>query len=160
MALVLLSPAWAFGRKQVLPRVLVLGDIVYNQASREVAKQLKGKAEVVYGAWEHNEVADTTTALKVLDRLLGHVDKQGQPVPPAKRRKWDVIHFNFGLGDLVYRAPNVKSHRVMPIHAGGVRNTDPKRYEQNLPATPASLEAMPGPPESWKRRVSTNWSSA
>ena len=124
-------PVFAYGQKS-LPRVLVLGDSVASQATREMPKEIKSKVEVVYGAWQPGEVADTTTALRVLERLLGHIDRNGKQVPAEKRKKWDVIHFNFGLGDLVHRVPGLKSVRVMPIHAGGVCNTNPKQYEANL----------------------------
>jgi len=136
MLTLLLSPAAAHAQKKAapkLPRVLILGDWVYNQASRSLQKDLKGKANVTYASWDREEIADTTTALRVLDRLLGRFDRNGKPVPPQKHPKWDLIHFNFGLGDLIHRAPHIKkSVRVLPIHAGGVPNTDPKRYEANL----------------------------
>ena len=64
-------------------------------------------------------MANTTSALEKLVRLL---DEQ----------KWDVIYFNFGLGDLVYRVPGMKSFRVLPIHAGGIRATNSQQYEKNL----------------------------
>lgn len=114
------------------PQVLILGDSIYSEASRELQKELKGRVDVVYAPWEPGEVADTTTALEHLDRLLGYVDRNGKPVPQEKQKKWDLIHFNFGLGDLIHRAPNMKSFRVMPIYAGGVRNTDAKHYEAKL----------------------------
>ncbi|MBI1375791.1 MAG: hypothetical protein GC159_24030 [Phycisphaera sp.] len=128
-----LSPALAYGQaKAPLPRVLILGDGVYNEPSRVVAKELKGEVDVVYVTWQPDEVPDTTTALEHLDRLLGYVDKKGEKLDDKDRPRWDLIYFNFGLGDLIYRAPGMKSFRVMPIHVGGVRNTDPKRYEANL----------------------------
>ena len=46
--------------------------------------------------------------------------------------KWDLIHFNFGLGDLVYRVPGLEAIRILPIDAGGVRVTSPAAYEANL----------------------------
>ena len=45
------------------------------------------------------------------------------------------------LGDLIHRAPNMKQLRIMPIHAGGVVNTPPERYEQNLDAIVKRLKA-------------------
>ena len=102
-----------------LPQVLVIGDSIYQQPSGEVTKALKGKVKVVFAAIQPGEVRNTATVLNQLDELL-------------KDQSWDVIHFNLGLGDLVYRAPGMKSFRVMPIDAGGVRATSPKQYEQNL----------------------------
>ena len=102
-----------------LPRVLILGDSIYQPPASETAKALKGKADIVYAAMQPGEVRNTTVALKDLDRLLGE-------------GKWDLIHFNFGLGDLVYRAPGMKSFRTFPKHAGGIRATSAKQYEKNL----------------------------
>lgn len=102
-----------------LPRVLILGDFVYQQPARSVASELKGRADVVYAALRPGEVRNTKTTLTNLSDLLGE-------------RKWDVIHFNLGLGDLVYRAPGLKSFRTMPKEAGGVRTTAPEQYERNL----------------------------
>ena len=101
------------------PRVLILGDRIYEQTAAEVAKGLKDRAEVVCVPIQPGEVRNTTTLLKDLDRLLG----QG---------KWDLIHFNSGLGDLVYRAPGMESFRVLPREAGGVRAVDPELYARNL----------------------------
>ena len=102
-----------------LPRVLILGDSIYQQPARDAAKELKGRVEVVYATMQPGAVRNTTRALKNLDELLGD-------------GHWDVIHFNFGLGDLVYRAPNMKAFRVMARDAGGVRATSADQYEKNL----------------------------
>lgn len=105
--------------EEELPRVLILGDSIYQQPARDAAKELKDHAEVVYAVMQPGEVRNTTTVLENLDRLVG----EGQ---------WDVIHFNVGLGDLVHRAPGMKSFRVMAREAGGVRATSPMQYEKNL----------------------------
>ena len=102
-----------------LPRVLILGDPVYQEPAGQISKELKGKVKVVYPRPEPGEVFNSETILVNLDKLLGE-------------DKWDVIHFNVGLGDLVYRAPGMKSFRVFPRHAGGVRTTSPEQYEKNL----------------------------
>ena len=117
----------AFG-DEGLPRVLILGDRVYQQPTGEVAKVLKGKAEVVYATVQPGEVRSTTNALVSFDRLLGE-------------QQWDLIHFNFGLGDLIYRAPGMKSFRVFPKTAGGVRATSPPQYEKNLQELVKRLKA-------------------
>ena len=104
-----------------LPRVLIIGDSMYHQPARTVTQELKDRAQVVYVTAESGEVCNSTYVLEHLEALLGD-----QP--------WDVIHFNVGLGDLVYRAPGMESFRVMPIHAGGVRATSPQQYEENLRA--------------------------
>jgi len=105
--------------QEVLPRVLILGDSVYNGPAREVAKALKGKAEVVYKQPVPGRPFNSRTALDDLAELLGE-------------EPWDLIHFNVGLGDLVYRVPGIKSFRVISKTSGGVRATAPAAYEANL----------------------------
>lgn len=102
-----------------LPRVLILGDSTYQQPAAEVTKLLVGKAEIVFARIPAGETRNSSSAVKNLDQWLGE-------------EKWDLIHFNFGLGDLVYRAPNMKSFRVLPKYAGGVRATSPEEYKENL----------------------------
>jgi acyl-CoA thioesterase-1 len=111
-----------------LPRVLILGDQIYQQPATELKKELKGKVEVHYPRLEPGEIWNSTTALELLDRQLG----DGQ---------WDIIHFNCGLGDLIHRVPGVKAFRVMPRHAGGIRTTSPRQYEKNLHALVTRLKA-------------------
>lgn len=108
-----------------VPRVLVLGDSTYLPLSQQVAKLLQGKAEIVYR--NDPQVFNTTTALAKLDELIGD-------------GKWDLIHFNYGLGDLVHRAPGMKSFRAMPRQAGGIRTTSPADYETNLTALAKRLK--------------------
>ena len=105
--------------EEVLPRVLIIGDSIYSQNTSAAAKELKGRAEIVFVKLEQGEVCSTQTALEKLDVWLGD-------------KKWDLIHFNFGLGDLVHRAPGMKSLRLMPIPEGGIRNTSAVQYERNL----------------------------
>ena len=71
-----------------LPRVLILGDPVYQEPAGQISKELKGKVKVVYPRPEPGEVFNSETILVNLDKLLGE-------------DKWDVIHFNVGLGALV-----------------------------------------------------------
>ena len=58
-------------------------------------KLLESKVEVVFATVKPGEVRNTQSALDNLDDWLGE-------------GRWDLIHFNFGLGDLVYRAPGMK----------------------------------------------------
>jgi hypothetical protein len=105
--------------QDALPRVLIIGDSVYRQPAAEAAKELKGKAQIEIAAFEPHEVCNTSTALEKLNRILGE-------------GRWDLIHFNFGLGDLAYRAPGIQSYRLLPKHAGGVRTTSAEQYESDL----------------------------
>lgn len=109
-----------------LPRVLILGDSIYAAPAAEMARNLKGRAEVVYPAMQPGEVRNTATVLKDLDRLLG----------PGN---WAVIHFNLGLGDIIHRAPGMESFRVLPKEAGGVPAVSPEEYRKNLEAIVARL---------------------
>jgi len=114
--------------EETLPRVLILGDQVYQQPAADLKKELKDKAEIHYPRHEPGVVWNTLTALELLDRYLGE-------------GKWDLIHVNCGLGDLIYRAPDMKSFRVMPRHAGGRRTSAPEQYEKNLHTLAARLKA-------------------
>ena len=58
-------------------------------------------------------------AIKRIDQLL-------------EGKKWDLICFNFGLADQMYRDPRTKAVRAMSKEAGGVRVTPLKAYEANL----------------------------
>ena len=102
-----------------LPRMLILGDQIYQQPASDLQKEFKGKVEIHYSRMEPGVVWNSKTALKLLDHQLGD-------------GRWNLIHFNCGLGDLIYRVPGVKAFRVMPRHAGGIRNTSPQQYEKNL----------------------------
>ncbi len=124
-----------------LPRVLIIGDSTYSNHTRELSKVLKGKIEVAYARWNPGEIADTATTIRLLDRHLGRIDCNGKPVAESKWPKWDLIHFNCGLGDLIHRAPGLKTLRVMPIHVGGIRNTPEQQYSANLETLVKTLRA-------------------
>ena len=113
--------------ESALPSVLILGDQIYQQPATELRKELKGKAEVNFPGMKPGEVWNSTTALELLDRQLGD-------------GRWDLIHFNCGLGDLIHRVPGVRAFRVMPRHAGGIRTTNPRQYEKNLHALVTRLK--------------------
>ena len=84
-----------------------------------VSKDLSGIAKVVFNRSKSKELLSSTTLLANFDVILGD-------------EKWDLIHINIGLGDLAYRVPNVKTFRILPRTAGGVRTTDTTTYEMNL----------------------------
>ncbi len=115
------------GDEKALPRVLILGDQIYQQPASELRKELKGKAEVHCPRMEPGVVWNSVTALQLLEQQLGE-------------GRWDLIHFNCGLGDLIHRVPGVKAFRVMPRHAGGIRTTAPEQYEKNLNALVTRLK--------------------
>lgn len=120
VCLLLGGPVFA---EDALPRVLILGDSVYNNLARTVANDLMSHADVTL-----KRPGDSASALENLDELLGD-------------GKWDVIYFNFGFADLHYKDPSTKTIRAMSKHAGGVRVTPPKEYESNLDKLVTRLEA-------------------
>lgn len=101
------------------PRVLILGDSVYRQPHGMIAKELSGKIELARSEIKSGEMLSSATALAHLEDLLGD-------------GKWDLVIFNVGIGDLIHRAPDMKSFRLMPVNQGGVRDTNGKDYEANL----------------------------
>ena len=118
--------------KPVLPNVLIIGDSVYQQHAQGAVKELKDQANVKFANWPKLVLHNSTSAIEHLDLLLGLKDASGNDVPVDKRTKWSLIHFNAGLGDLIYCAPNIKEPRVLPYNAGGVHRTDAAQYEKNL----------------------------
>ena len=103
--------------EKTLPRVLIIGDSIYNEPSRMVTEELKGRVEIV---WQYDfSNLHSGAALEQIDKLLGEND-------------WDLIHFNFGLADLMHKDPNTKSIRAMSKEAGGIRVSSPQVYEKNL----------------------------
>lgn len=97
-----------------LPRVLLIGDSIsigYTLPTREF---LKGKANL------HRIPTNggpTTKGLASIDAWLG-------------KRKWDLIHFNWGLHDLKYMGPN--GENLFPKEKGGKPQVPIDAYEKNL----------------------------
>lgn len=129
----LASPASAQSQQKKLPAVLVIGDMVY-QLAQGVKQELKDHATVSLAAWPAHLLPNSTNAIEQIDLLLGLKDAAGNDVPQAKQPTWDLVHLNVGLGDLIYRVPNLQSHRSLPYDLGGVITTDAAQYEKNLDA--------------------------
>ena len=123
----LLQPCLVSGEDSI-PRVLIIGDFVYQQAHSGLQKDLTGKVKVHYPRLDPGVIINSSSVLEHFDTLVGEGD-------------WDLIHFNVGLGDLIHRAPWFKSMRVYPKPDGGVPNTSPEQYEQNLRALVKRLKA-------------------
>ncbi len=107
-----------------LPNVLLLGDSISIGYMLDVREQLSGDANVWRPAVN---CGPTTRGLELLDQWIGD-------------RKWDVIHFNFGLHDLKYIGPDgqnlanpqdVDSHPQVPI----------EQYAENLKQIAKRLQA-------------------
>lgn len=96
-----------------LPRVLLIGDSISIGYTLDTRRLLAGKANV------HRPLencAHTEKGLEKLDEWLGS-------------KKWDVIHFNWGLHDLKY--VDQKGNRVPP-KSGGKQLHSPEEYAKNL----------------------------
>lgn len=110
-----------------LPRVLLIGDSISIGYTVAVREKLKGKANV------HRPLTNcgpTTNGLANLDDWLatGGADK-----------KWDVIHFNWGLHDLKYMGPNGEN-LADPSAATSHRQVSPEDYRKNLETLVARLQ--------------------
>ncbi|PQO25093.1 SGNH/GDSL hydrolase family protein [Blastopirellula marina] len=82
---------WAEKPDPKLPNVLILGDSISIGYTLQVRDLLKGKANVfrphTADGTKPENCSGTTKGVESIDRWLGD-------------RKWDVIHFNWGLHDL------------------------------------------------------------
>lgn len=106
-----------------LPNVLLIGDSISIGYTVDVRKILKGKADV-FRIPGNGQASDH--GLDNLDKWLGD-------------RKWDVIHFNWGLWDITYRNPDSKQqgHRDK---VNGTLSTTPEQYRENLEKIVARLK--------------------
>jgi len=102
-----------------LPRVLLIGDSISIGYTVDVRNMLRAKANV------HRPLTNcgpTTKGLAELDQWLA---------TGGAGKKWDVIHFNWGLHDLKYMGPNGQNlaDPKAPTSKPQVSKTD---YENNL----------------------------
>ncbi|BCX47491.1 hypothetical protein HAHE_13990 [Haloferula helveola] len=107
-------------------RVLCLTDniharMVAQPLARELGKDVKVEIP-------RNGPNDSGTAIAELDTLLGET-------------KWDVIYFNYGIGELFYKDPATQEIRAMSKNAGGVRVATPEQYGKNLDELVKRLKA-------------------
>ena len=97
-----------------LPRVLLLGDSISIGYTLPTRALLKGKVNL------HRIPTNggpTIKGLEQIDTWLG-------------KKKWDVIHFNWGLHDLKYMGPN--GENLFPKEKGGKVQVPIQEYEKNL----------------------------
>lgn len=106
-----------------LPRVLLIGDSISMGYTLPVRELLKGKANVVR---PNTNCGPSSRGVESLDQWLG-------------KGKWDVIHFNFGLHDLVYFAENGKD-RAEKTTPGARHQVPLPQYEANLRKIVARLK--------------------
>lgn len=123
--------SWGFKSDPKLPNVLILGDSISIAYTLETRRLLKGKANVYRPMRKDDKgpdnCGDTTMGLENLDKWLGD-------------KKWDVIHFNWGLWDLCYRHPESKSQGKRD-KVKGTLSTKPEQYEKNLETLVRRLKA-------------------
>ena len=97
-----------------LPRVLLIGDSISIGYTLPTRALLKGKVNL------HRIPTNggpTTKGIAEIEKWLG-------------KKKWDLIHFNWGLHDLKYMGPN--GENLYPKEKGGKRQVPPAEYEKNL----------------------------
>ncbi|MDX1679086.1 MAG: SGNH/GDSL hydrolase family protein [Akkermansiaceae bacterium] len=106
-----------------LPSVLLIGDSISIGYTIDVRKLLAGKANV--------------------HRIPGNGQTSGHGVENLPKwlgdKKWDVIHFNWGLWDVAYRHPDSKVPGKRD-KVNGTLSTTPEQYRKNLEAAVAILK--------------------
>ena len=116
----LFLPNWLHGAlSKDLPNVLILGDSISIGYTPFVKEYLKGIANVYRPVFENgnNENCQGTThGLKHIDRWI-------------KSKKWDIIHFNFGLHDLKHVDPITGKNSSKK---GDPYQANLKQYKRNL----------------------------
>ena len=97
-----------------LPRVLLIGDSISIGYTIPVRKLLKGKVNL------HRIPTNGGPTIKGLEQIDAWIGK----------KKWDVIHFNWGLHDLKYMGPN--GENLFPKEKGGEVQVALLEYQKNL----------------------------
>ncbi|PQO42600.1 SGNH/GDSL hydrolase family protein [Blastopirellula marina] len=121
---------WAIEPDPALPNVLILGDSISIGYTLQVRKALEGKANVfrphTADGTKAENCSGTTKGVEAIDRWLGD-------------RKWDVIHFNWGLHDLKH-VTEPGGNKVSKAASDPVQATV-EQYAQNLEQIVAKLKA-------------------
>lgn len=120
---------WHIEENAALPNVLILGDSISIGYTLSVRERLQGKTNLfrpLRNGKGPDNCGDTTIGLTNIDKWLGE-------------RKWDVIHFNWGLWDLCYRHPESKEQGNRD-KIRGTLSTTPEKYEENLEKLVARLK--------------------
>lgn len=108
-----------------LPRVLLIGDSISMGYTLTVRSALKGTANVYR---PKANCGPTDSGLKYIDKWLGE-------------EKWDVIHFNWGLHDVMHYFNSVaRGDRVPHATEGAYRRNSPEQYEKKLRELVAKLQ--------------------
>ncbi|MCP5538157.1 MAG: SGNH/GDSL hydrolase family protein [Akkermansiaceae bacterium] len=117
------SNAFKNPRDTDLPNVLLIGDSISIAYTVDVRKLLKGKADVFRIPTNGKFAAH---GARNIDQWLGN-------------RKWDIIHFNWGLWDICYRNPKAKTqgHRDK---VNGKLTATPEAYRASMEKIVARLK--------------------
>lgn len=102
-----------------LPNVLILGDSISIGYTPFVQEYLKGRANVFRPVFEDGKPENcqgTTNGVENIKRWLGS-------------KKWDIIHFNFGLHDIKHVDPVTGQNSQNPKHP---QQANLKQYKKNL----------------------------
>jgi len=97
-----------------LPRVLLIGDSISIGYTLPTRALLKGKVNL------HRIPTNGGPTIKGLEQIDAWLGK----------KKWDLIHFNWGLHDLKYMGPN--GENLFPREKGGKVQVPIQEYEKNL----------------------------
>jgi lysophospholipase L1-like esterase len=111
-----------------LPNVLILGDSISIGYTPFVQEYLKGRANVFRPMLENGKpenCAGTTKGVENIDRWLGD-------------KKWDIIHFNFGLHDIKHVDPVTGENSQNPKHP---QQANRRQYKKNLETIVEKLKA-------------------
>jgi len=107
-----------------LPRVLLIGDSISIGYTLDVRAMLKGKANV------HRIPTNGGPTSNGIENVAKWIEGS----------KWDVIHFNFGLHDLVFMGPD-GARLVDPALPGAHHQVSLADYEKNLTTIVHQLKA-------------------
>lgn len=111
-----------------LPNILIIGDSISIGYTSFVRELLKNKAVVFRPMIDEKKAencAGTTKGIENIDRWLGD-------------KKWDIIHFNFGLHDIKHVDPNTGENSKNKDHP---QQANPKQYRKNLKIIVEKLKA-------------------
>lgn len=126
-----LKGAWVFPSDPRLPNVLILGDSISIAYTREVRDLLAGKANVFRPMQADGRrpvnCGETRMGLQNIEAWLG-------------TRRWDVIHFNWGLWDLCYRHAESKAQGKRD-KVRGTLSVSLQEYAENLEKLVVRLKA-------------------
>ena len=107
-----------------LPNVLIIGDSISVGYTPQIISDLTGTANV---SRIPENGGDTGRGIAKLDKWLGD-------------KKWDVIHFNWGLWDLCYRHPESKNQGKRD-KIRGTQTFTIEQYSKNLETLVTKLKA-------------------